>query len=68
MQRTRCYYFRDLSFACNKRVRDPGAPALEGFNRIHAILGTSEHCIATNPSDMNVALDGPGQRDSRELD
>ncbi len=56
MQRTRCYYFRDLSFPCNKRVPGSGCPALEGFNRIHAILGTSEHCIATNPSDMNVAL------------
>jgi xanthine dehydrogenase YagS FAD-binding subunit len=56
MQRTRCYYFRDLSFLCNKRVPGSGCPALEGFNRIHAILGTSERCIATNPSDMNVAL------------
>jgi xanthine dehydrogenase YagS FAD-binding subunit len=56
MQRTRCYYFRDLSFPCNKRVPGSGCPALEGFNRIHAILGTSERCIATNPSDMNVAL------------
>jgi xanthine dehydrogenase YagS FAD-binding subunit len=56
MQRTRCYYFRDVSFACNKRLPGSGCPALEGFNRIHAILGTSEHCIATNPSDMNVAL------------
>jgi xanthine dehydrogenase YagS FAD-binding subunit len=56
LQRTRCYYFRDLSFTCNKRVPGSGCPALEGYNRIHAILGTSEQCIATNPSDMNVAL------------
>jgi xanthine dehydrogenase YagS FAD-binding subunit len=56
MQRTRCYYFRDVSFACNKRLPGSGCPALDGFNRIHAILGTSEDCIATNPSDMNVAL------------
>jgi xanthine dehydrogenase YagS FAD-binding subunit len=56
MQRTRCYYFRDLSFACNKRAPGSGCPAIDGFNRIHAILGTSENCIATHPSDMNVAL------------
>ncbi len=56
MQRTRCYYFRDLSFDCNKRAPGSGCAALEGFNRIHAILGTSHSCIATNPSDMNVAL------------
>ncbi len=56
MQRTRCYYFRDLSFACNKRVPGSGCPAMDGFNRSHAILGTSDQCIATNPSDMNVAL------------
>jgi xanthine dehydrogenase YagS FAD-binding subunit len=56
MQRTRCYYFRDPAFDCNKRVPGSGCPALDGFNRIHAVLGTSEKCIATNPSDMNVAL------------
>jgi xanthine dehydrogenase YagS FAD-binding subunit len=56
MQRTRCYYFRDTSYACNKREPGTGCPAILGFNRIHAILGGSEHCIATNPSDMNVAL------------
>ena len=56
MQRTRCYYFRDLSYPCNKREPGSGCPAMEGYNRIHAILGTSEQCIATNPSDMNVAL------------
>ncbi|MGI8819925.1 MAG: FAD binding domain-containing protein [Chthoniobacterales bacterium] len=57
LQRTRCYYFYDPSFPmCNKRVPGSGCGALEGFNRIHAILGQSEQCIATNPSDMNVAL------------
>ncbi len=64
MQRTRCYYFMDTAFpACNKRMPGTGCGALQGFNRIHAILGqtdegaTSPHtCIATNPSDMNVAL------------
>lgn len=56
MQRTRCYYFYDTATACNKRVPGSGCSALEGFNRIHAILGTSEHCIATHPSDMCVAL------------
>ena len=57
MQRTRCYYFYDTAFdMCNKRMPGSGCAAKEGFNRIHAILGTSEQCIATNPSDMNVAL------------
>src|SRR5262249_3612544 len=55
-QRTRCYYFRDISYSCNKREPGTGCPAILGFNRIHAILGGSDHCIATNPSDMNVAL------------
>ena len=57
LQRTRCYYFMDTSFpACNKRSPGSGCAAIKGFNRIHAILGASESCIATNPSDMNVAL------------
>jgi xanthine dehydrogenase YagS FAD-binding subunit len=56
LQRTRCYYFRDTSYACNKREPGSGCPAIDGFNRIHAILGTSEHCIATHPSDMAVAM------------
>jgi xanthine dehydrogenase YagS FAD-binding subunit len=56
MQRTRCYYFYDRAAACNKRTPDAGCDAVEGFNRIHAILGTSEHCIAAHPSDMCVAL------------
>jgi xanthine dehydrogenase YagS FAD-binding subunit len=56
LQRTRCYYFYDEAARCNKRVRGSGCDALEGFNRIHAILGVSAHCIATHPSDMCVAL------------
>jgi len=56
MQRTRCYYFRDPIYACNKRQPGSGCAALEGFNRIHAVLGGSDHCIATHPSDMAVAL------------
>ena len=56
LQRTRCYYFRDTVYACNKRTPGSGCAAIGGFNRIHAILGTSEHCIATHPSDMAVAM------------
>lgn len=56
MQRTRCYYFYDRKAPCNKREPGSGCPALNGRNRIHAILGSSEHCIATHPSDMCVAL------------
>jgi xanthine dehydrogenase YagS FAD-binding subunit len=56
LQRTRCVYFRDTSMPCNKREPGSGCPAINGFNRTLAILGTSDHCIATNPSDMNVAL------------
>ena len=57
LQRTRCYYFYDPEFpACNKRNPGSGCAALKGYNRIHAILGQSEHCIATHPSDMCVAL------------
>jgi xanthine dehydrogenase YagS FAD-binding subunit len=56
MQRTRCPYFYDTATACNKREPATGCSAIHGFNRGHAILGTSEHCIATNPSDMSVAL------------
>jgi xanthine dehydrogenase YagS FAD-binding subunit len=56
LQRTRCMYFRDTAFPCNKREPGSGCAAMEGANRTLAILGTSEHCIATNPSDMNVAL------------
>jgi xanthine dehydrogenase YagS FAD-binding subunit len=57
MQRTRCYYFYDTAYAqCNKRQPGSGCAALEGRNRIHAILGASDQCIAVNPSDMSVAL------------
>lgn len=56
LQRTRCYYFYDTAMACNKRAPGSGCDAIGGKNRIHAILGTSDHCIATNPSDMCVAL------------
>jgi xanthine dehydrogenase YagS FAD-binding subunit len=56
MQRTRCYYFYDTAAHCNKRVPGTGCDAIEGFNRIHAILGTSPECIATHPSDMCVAM------------
>src|SRR5207248_9020678 len=56
LQRTRCYYFRDTACACNKREPGSGCGAIDGYNRIHAVLGASEHCIATHPSDMCVAL------------
>jgi xanthine dehydrogenase YagS FAD-binding subunit len=56
MQRTRCYYFYDTATPCNKREPGAGCAAIDGFNRIHAILGTSGHCIAVHPSDMCVAL------------
>ncbi len=56
MQRTRCTYFRDINSNCNKRQPGSGCDAITGFNRSHAILGTSEKCIATHPSDMCVAL------------
>jgi len=57
LQRTRCYYFYDPAFpACNKRNPGSGCGAIDGYNRIHAILGQSEQCIATHPSDMCVAL------------
>lgn len=56
MQRTRCSYFHDTAFVCNKRQPGTGCAALEGVNRSNAILGGSEHCIATHPSDMCVAL------------
>ncbi|MFD4943677.1 FAD binding domain-containing protein [Streptomyces sp. NPDC058409] len=73
LQRTRCGYFTDLSKPCNKRAPGSGCPALTGEHRNHAILDTSEHCVATHPSDMAVALaafdavisyetaDGPGE-------
>ena len=62
LQRTRCVYFREPTagtpggYACNKRTPGTGCAALEGFHRTHAVLGTSEHCVATHPSDMCVAM------------
>jgi xanthine dehydrogenase YagS FAD-binding subunit len=56
LQRTRCVYFRDTAMPCNKREPGSGCPAITGHNRTLAILGTSDHCIATNPSDMCIAL------------
>ena len=73
MQRTRCYYFYDEAAHCNKRTPGSGCDAIGGINRIHAILGASESCIATHPSDMCVALaaldatvhvEGPGGKRS----
>ncbi len=56
LQRTRCYYFYDTAFPCNKREPGSGCPAISGYNRIHAVLGTSDKCIATSPSDMCVPM------------
>ena len=62
LQRTRCMYFREPNagtpggYGCNKRTPGSGCAAMDGFNRIHAVLGTSDHCIATHPSDMCVAM------------
>jgi xanthine dehydrogenase YagS FAD-binding subunit len=74
LQRTRCMYFRDTAMPCNKREPGTGCPAITGSNRMLAILGTSEHCIATNPSDMCVAMAAleatihiQGQRGSRAV-
>lgn len=56
LQRTRCTYFRDTAMPCNKREPGSGCPAISGSNRTHAILGTSDHCVATHASDLAVAL------------
>lgn len=56
LQRTRCYYFYDTAKPCNKRTPGSGCSALQGHNRLHAVLGTSEQCIAAHPSDMAVAM------------
>ncbi|HYQ66113.1 xanthine dehydrogenase family protein subunit M [Actinophytocola sp.] len=56
LQRSRCGYFRDTATPCNKRVPGTGCPALQGANRGHAILGTSDSCVSTHPSDLAVAL------------
>lgn len=74
LQRTRCVYFRAEAMPCNKRTPGTGCPAITGANRMMAILGTSEHCIATNPSDMCVAMAAleatihvQGPKDTREI-
>jgi xanthine dehydrogenase YagS FAD-binding subunit len=56
LQRTRCTYFRDVATPCNKREPGSGCPAISGSNRMHAVLGTSESCVATHASDVAVAL------------
>ena len=56
LQRTRCYYFYDTDQACNKRAPGTGCSAMQGYNRLHAVLGSSDQCIATHPSDMAVAM------------
>ncbi|MGR6328471.1 FAD binding domain-containing protein [Sphingomonas sp. XXL09] len=56
LQRTRCYYFYDTAMPCNKRNPGAGCSAIGGFNRVLAVLGTSDHCIATHPGDMPVAM------------
>jgi len=56
LQRTRCVYFYDTAKPCNKRMPGSGCSAMQGYNRMHAVLGTSEQCIATHPSDMAVAM------------
>lgn len=56
LQRTRCYYFRDTNYPCNKREPGTGCSAIDGYNRIHAVLGGSKDCVATHASDMAVAM------------
>lgn len=56
LQKTRCYYYRDTNYACNKRQPGSGCSAIDGYNRIHAVLGGSADCVATHPSDMAVAM------------
>jgi xanthine dehydrogenase YagS FAD-binding subunit len=62
LQRTRCFYFYDRTMPCNKRLPGSGCAAIGGFNRIHAVLGASDNCIATHPSDMAVAMAALGAR------
>src|SRR5690606_27815914 len=62
LQRTRCSYFQDLARPCNKRAPGSGCSALQGFNRMHAVLGASEACIAAHPSDMAVGMTAIGGR------
>ncbi|HTX42141.1 MAG TPA: xanthine dehydrogenase family protein subunit M [Acidobacteriaceae bacterium] len=56
LQKTRCYYYRDTNYPCNKRQPGSGCSAIDGYNRIHAVLGGSSDCVATHPSDMAVAM------------
>lgn len=56
LQKTRCYYYRDTNYPCNKRQPGTGCSAIDGYNRIHAVLGGSADCVATHPSDMAVAM------------
>lgn len=76
LQKTRCYYYRDTNYACNKRKPGSGCSAIDGFNRIHAVLGGSADCVATHPSDMAVAMmaleatvhtQGAGQKGGRSI-
>jgi xanthine dehydrogenase YagS FAD-binding subunit len=62
LQRTRCFYFYDRSTPCNKRLPGSGCAAIDGFNRVHAVLGASDDCIAAHPSDMAVAMAALGAR------
>jgi xanthine dehydrogenase YagS FAD-binding subunit len=62
LQRTRCFYFYDRTMPCNKRSPGSGCAAIDGFNRIHAVVGASDHCIATHPSDMAVGMAALGAR------
>ncbi|PDP89553.1 molybdopterin dehydrogenase [Glycomyces fuscus] len=62
LQRTRCVYFQNTAMPCNKREPDTGCSAVEGYGRYNAVLGASEHCVATHPSDMAVALTALGAR------
>jgi xanthine dehydrogenase YagS FAD-binding subunit len=62
LQRTRCFYFYDRKASCNKRSPGSGCAAVNGFNRIHAVLGASDDCIAAHPSDMAVAMAALGAR------
>jgi len=67
LQLTRCYYFYDTGTPCNKRDPGSGCPARTGLNRIHAILGASDACVATHPSDMCVALAAEAHKPWRDL-
>lgn len=68
LQRTRCSYFYDISMPCNKRNPGSGCAAMEGFNRMHAIFGWSDHCVAVYPSDMAIALSAMDARIKVSID